>query len=117
MGDLIRKILWSILPSIHQKSIWTKNEEDIITLFKQYFLLNRTTEDEVETFLRNKHISFNTTKQNTSISQSSDEIRTILPGPPIWRGLLPYGSHYDVQLQFTDNVLLNIKVVLVEYHL
>jgi hypothetical protein len=90
VADLIRKIIRSILPNIHRKSIWTKNEEDLIKLLKQYFLLNQTTKDEIETFLRNNRISFEVSKQNTLMTSPvedhehnsiGDEISIILPGP------------------------------------
>jgi hypothetical protein len=114
MNNLTEKIIRHFRPSIQQKSRRVKNEEDMINLFKQYFQLNRTSKDEVETFLRNNRISFN---RNTSIASSADEILINLPGPAIWRDfLLPYSSHYEVQFHFTNNVLFNIKAILVEYH-
>ncbi len=123
VSGLIRKILWRIVP-IRRKSIWTKNEADLVDLFKQYFLLDQTTKAEVETFLGNNHILFETSKWTTPLTSSfvnqefnpaDDEIWIMLPGPSIWKGLLPYGSQYHVRFFFAASVLSEIKSTLIVY--
>ena len=130
VGDRIRKTLRNNVP-VRSKSIWTKNEAELVDLFSQYFLLNQTTKDEIETFLRNNRVSFELSKQNTLIYSPiekqkdyhvSDEIRIVLPGPPVWGedegllGLLPYGSQYQVRFHFIANALYKISATLVVYH-
>lgn len=116
MSESIRKILRRILPSIQQRIVWTKNEEDVINLLKQYFILDRTSKDDIKSFLQNNRISFDKIKQDSSKSSSDDELLIILPGPSIWRGLIPFGSQYQIRFQFSDNILSNIEASLVEYH-